>query len=165
MTPPFPLLVVVAVAGRMLALPSASIAELVHEPALIRPPRLPSAVAGLFDLRGTMVPVVRSDLLLGLPPLPPGPFRVVLVFHPDPVAGRWALLVERAVAVIEGESIESPPPSHWLGGCVTGIVREGDMLLPVVDPRHLLERGEAQALAELAERARRRHKEFSGGDI
>lgn len=167
MTPPSPLLVQVTVSGWLLALPAAAIAELVHEPALVQPPNMPAVLAGLLNLRGQVVPVLRPDVLLNLPPPPPGPFRVLLVFHgtsgesPGLV---WALLVERAMAVIVADTLEPVPPGHSLGDCVVALLPGAEAPVPVLDPGRLMRRSEALALAEFAEREGQRWGEFRRGD-
>lgn len=159
-----PLLVIVAVSGWVLALPAAAVGELVHEPLLMRPPQAPKALAGFFDLRGRVVPVLRPDVLLDLPPPPPGPFRVLAVFN-ESVGGQWALLVERALSVAVAGDVRPVPPGHSLGDCVIGLLPGGEWeAAAVLDPSCLLRRSEARFLAELAERERERLREFSGGD-
>lgn len=162
MSPPSSLLVVVAVSGQTLAVPAAAIGELVHEPALVQPPQMPGAVAGLFSLRGEVVPVLRPEIVLNLPPPAPGPFRVLLVFQRNP-APRWALLVERAVAVLTG-ALAPVPPGHSLGDCVMALMSGTEPPLPVLAPDRLLRRSEAKSLAELTERVQHRWGEFRLGD-
>lgn len=163
------LLVVAAVSGMALAVPARTLAELVHEPELIRPPRLPSAVAGLFLLRGRVVPVLRPEVLLHLPPPPPGPFRVLLVFHGTATAGQWALLVERAVGVVEApnDRLRPVPAGHSLGDSVVALFvgpdGRPDEAVPVVAPERLLLRHEEAAVAELARMAEQRWEEFAVG--
>lgn len=160
-------MVLIAVSGWLLALPAAAIAELVHEPALVRPPHAPAALAGLLDLRGQVVPVLRPDVLLGLPMPQPGPFRVLLVFHGtlEEMANLgWALLVERAVAVVAADTLHPVPAGHSLGDCVVALLSVDDLTVPVLEPSRLLRRSEAQALAEFVERERYRREEFRSGD-
>ncbi|MGE5514404.1 MAG: chemotaxis protein CheW [Bacteroidota bacterium] len=159
----FPLLVVVAVSGLTLALPAAAIGELVHEPALVRSPQMPRAVAGLFSLRGQVVPVLRPDVLLDLPPPAPGLFRVLLVFH-----DRWALLVERAETVLTS-AVAPVTSGHSLGDSVVALLPGGVLPgkqepVPVLAPDRLLSQAEAQVVADVAERARQRWEDFRSGD-
>lgn len=157
------MLVMAEVPGLTLALPAAAIAELVHEPALVRPPLASAALAGLFCLRGQVVPVLRPDVLFALPPPPPGPFRVLVVFRAGiGVPGVWALLVERALGVLAPRQLAPVPPGHSLGGCVVALVPGCDV--PVLAPERLLTQSEAAVMADLAERARARWKEFAGAD-
>lgn len=154
------LLVVVAVSGQTLAVPAATVAEMVHEPALVRPPRLPAVVEGLFRLRGRVVPVLRCDLLLSLPPPPPGPFRVLLVFHQG-----WAMLVERALAVVQAAAatLAPVPAGHSLGECVVALYVGEAGAVPVLAPDRLMQRREALAVAELGRWAEQRWEDFALG--
>lgn len=158
------LLVVVAVSGAALAVPADALAELVHEPELVRPPRLPAAVAGFFRLRGRVVPVLRPEVLFDLPPPLAGPFRVLLVFR-GVGEGSWALLVERALSVIEAPSnlLEPVPAGHSLGDCVSALLAGPDGPVPVLAPERLLLRREEMAMAELSQWAEQRWEEFSIG--
>lgn len=159
-----PLLVIVAVSGWVLALPASAVGELVHEPLLVRPPQAPSILAGLFDLRGRVVPVLRPDKLLDLPPPSPGSFRVLAVFNEN-VGDRWALLVERALSVVVADDVRPVPPGHSLGECVVGLLPGADReAVAVLDPSRLLRRSEARRLTEFAERERGRLRGFSLGD-
>lgn len=160
-------MVLVAVSGWLLALPAAAIAELVHEPALVLPPHAPAALAGLLNLRGQVVPVLRPDVLLSVPSPSPGPFRVLLVFHATPgeaASVGWALLVERATAVVVADTLHPVPPGHSLGDCVVALLPRDGVAVPVLEPGRLLRRSEAQALTEFAEREWRRLGEFRSGD-
>lgn len=158
------LLVLVAVSGATMAVPAAALAELVHEPAMMRPPRLPAAVEGLFRLRGQVVPVLRPDVLLGVRPPRPGPFRVLLVFH-GTERGRWALLVERALGVAEARDhlLRPVPAGHSLGECVAAVFTGADGAVPVLVPERLLLRREELAVAEWNRWAEQRWEEFSVG--
>lgn len=163
------LLVVVAVSGAAMAVPADALAELVHEPELVRPPRLPAAVAGFFRLRGRVVPVLRPEVLFDLPPPLPGPFRVLLVFRGiqggSRHGGRWALLVERALSVVEAPDhlLEPVPAGHSLGECVSALFAGPDGPVPVLAPERLLRRREEMAMAELSQWAEQRWEEFSIG--
>lgn len=167
MEPTPSLLVLVAVSGETVAVPADALAELVHEPAMIRPPRLPAAVAGFFRLRGHVVPVLRPEVLLGLPPPRRGPFRVLLVFHGalGGPHGRWALLVERALEVAEApeSQLQPVPAGHSLGDCVVALFRKPDGAVPVLAPERLLLHREALAVAELSQWAEQRWEDFSVG--
>ena len=156
------LLVVFAVSGRTLALPAQGVAEIVPEPALAVPPAMPPVVAGLFVLRGRVVPVVRPDVLLGLPPPQPGLFRSVLVLAAG--LGGWALLVERALSVVAMDELLPVPADTALDDCVSGLVPvpgTADGMAAVLAPERLLRRRELQALAAFVARAEQRWEEFA----
>lgn len=159
-----PVLLIAAVSGRVVALPAPAVGELVHEPLLVRPPQAPDILAGLFDLRGRIVPVLRPDLLLDLPPPSPGLFRVLVVFN-ESMGRPWALLVERALSVVIADEVRPVPPGYSLGECVIGLLPGMEQeTVPVLDPLRLLRRSELRMLTELAERGQQRLREFSFGD-
>ncbi|HLO79184.1 MAG TPA: chemotaxis protein CheW, partial [Magnetospirillum sp.] len=138
-------LVMFAVSGRRLAFPADAVAELVLEPALESPPEMPTVLAGLFNLRGRVVPVVRPDRLLGLPPPAAGLFRTLLVINGRD--GPWALLAERALAVVEADAAEAAPADVSFDDCVVAMHAAPEGAVPVLSPDRLVRRREAQVLA------------------
>lgn len=152
------LLVVVALGGRRLALPAGGVAEIVPEPRLVLPPRMPQVLAGLFMLRGRVVPVARADLLLDLPVQSTAPFRALVVLA-APEA--WALLVDHADDVCEAP-LAAPPADIAFNECVSALAAVGGEAIPVLAPDRLLQRREAEALAEFSRIASHRWREFAG---
>lgn len=159
------LMVVFAVSGCRLALPAAAVAEIVPEPRLVALPGMPPVLAGMLRLRGRVVPVVRPDLLLDLPPPRPGLFRALLVLEGG--EGAWALLAERVEAVRTAGDLRPVPGDSGFDDCAVGMLAgegEGeDGAVTVLAPERLLRRREAMALAAFADRARQRWQEFGLG--
>jgi purine-binding chemotaxis protein CheW len=60
------------------ALPIDSVREVVTSPKLCRIPTAPAAVLGLFNLRGEVVPLLDTGLLVGLSGLTAWPFAAVI---------------------------------------------------------------------------------------
>lgn len=158
MSSPSDLLVIFNVSGCTLALPADAVAEIVPEPALSVPPAMPPVLAGLFRLRGRVVPVVRPDRLLDLPAPAPGPFRALLVLHS--AHGPWALLVERVAAVVRCGDVAAAPSGLSLNDCVGAVCPMPEGAVPVLAPSRLMCEREAQALAGFAARAAERLEDF-----
>lgn len=155
------LLVMFAVSGRRLAVSADAIASIVPEPALLCPPQMPTVLAGVFQLRGRLVPVMRPDRLLDLAAPAPGPFRVLLVFVG--AHGEWALLAERALAVVEAGELAPVPADSSFDDCVIAMRPMVDGPVPVLSAARLLRRHEAAALAEFTARAQQRWEDFALG--
>lgn len=98
--------------------------EIIGVPPITRVPGLPPSVAGVFDLRGTVIPVVDLHARLGRPPRRAGDAprgaddepatRCVIVAHvaaPDGATVPVGLLVDgvREVATIRDEDVEDAP--------------------------------------------------------
>lgn len=162
MTPIARLLVVFAVSGQRLAVAAEAVAEIVHEPALLHPPAMPPVLAGLLQLRGQVVPVVRPDRLLGLPPPAPAPYRVLLVLS-GAAAAPWALLADHAEAVCEAGELAQPPPDIAFDDCIVAVAALPGGAVPVLSVERLLRRREIEALTSFARRAADRWEEFSLG--
>lgn len=145
--------------GGRLALPADCVAEIVLEPRLDRLPTAPPVVAGVMNLRGDAVPVLRAERILGRAEPVPAPFRAVIVLSRPPPAP-WALLVDRADDVAPA-SLSAVPPDMAFDDCVCGVLVLADGLVPLLSPERLLRRREADALEAFRDRAAERLKEFS----
>lgn len=163
-----PLVLLIEISGRWLGLPAQAVAEIVHLPRLFRPPTAPPVVAGVMNLRGRPVAVVRLDRLLGLPRLPPGLFAVAVVLRGGGLPS-WAIVAQRAVDVgplPEPVPSAMPPdlrfPDLSFNDCVARMAMspDGTGLVPVLAVDRLLQRREAQALAAFAGQAAEREEEW-----
>lgn len=153
--------VVFRLSGMRLALPADCMAEIVLEPRLTLPPTAPPVVAGLMDLRGCLVPVIRLERLLDLPAPARSPFRPVLVLSRPPPAP-WAVLVEQVEEVLGPEFPLLPPPADLaFDDCVLGMLALPGAPVPVLAPERLLRKREALALEAFRDRAAARLEEFS----
>ncbi|MBC7951325.1 MAG: chemotaxis protein CheW [Rhodospirillaceae bacterium] len=153
--------VVFRLSGIRLALPADCMAEMVLEPRLTRPPTAPPVVAGVMDLRGSLIPVIRLDRLLDLPPPARTPFRPVLVLSRPPPAP-WAVLVEAVEEVLGPEFPRVAAPSDLaFDDCVLGMLVLPGGPVPVLAPERLLRKREAMALEDFRDRAAARLEEFS----
>jgi purine-binding chemotaxis protein CheW len=156
--------VVFRLSGARLALPADCVAEIVLEPQLTRPPAAPPVMAGLMNLRGCVVPVIRLERLLELPAPAPGPFRPLLVLSRPPPAP-WAVLVEQVEAVLGNDFRGEPPPADLaFNDCVVAVLATPDGLVAVLAPERLMRKREALALEAFVDRANARLEDF-GVDV
>ncbi len=135
--------------------------EVVALPALDRPPATPRAVAGILNLAGTAVPVVRLDRLLNLPDSPPGAYQsVILLRQADPPLG---LLVDRAtdVATFPDEAAIPVDGDQSFNGCVTAQASHDGSTVHLLSATRLLEVRERQVLAEFQALQQHRLDELS----
>jgi purine-binding chemotaxis protein CheW len=147
--------------GVRLALPADCITEIVLEPRLTRPPTAPAVVAGVMNLRGCLVPVIRLERLLDLAEPVRAPFRPVLVLSRPPPAP-WAVLVGQVEEVVGAEMACLPPPADLaFDDCVLGMLAFPTGSVPVLAPERLLRKRETMALEDFRDRAAARLKEFS----
>lgn len=134
----------VMLAGRPVAIPARAVLSILPRPNLIPAPAGPASLAGLMDLRGSLVPVVDGSVLLGGPPTP---FqlgaRVVLIevgmaSRDDPMQiARFGLLCER----VHRRTILSTGNDAWHPGAGAGpralvpmIGRADREIMPLLDP-------------------------------
>ena len=92
------------VAGETLALSAGDVAEVIRLPALVRVPLAPRGMAGVINLRGSVVPIVSLGLLLGKGEgARSGAARIVIVDQGSPVG----LIVDEVSALVPVDRVLS----------------------------------------------------------
>lgn len=156
-------LLVFDLAGQAYALPLEEIQEVLFMAMLSQPPGVPATVAGVLNLGGDAVPVLRLDRLFGLPEQAPGLYTPLLLLrHGDP---RLALLVEavRETLTVAGADILPIPADHSFNDCADGMITHGDRVILLLSAERLLLEKEHQHLAELQDREQSRLQEWEEG--
>src|ERR1700691_984 len=102
------------------AFPLDSVREIVPMAQLSSPPGLPSGLAGVLDLRGTAVPIVRLDRLFDLPDQQPGLHTPMIVLHG--VIGPIGILVNSVRGIVDAPSTQllDIPDNRTFQNCATG---------------------------------------------
>jgi purine-binding chemotaxis protein CheW len=138
--------------GEQYALPMAAVGEVLRVPdAVTRLPRAPDFVVGMINLRGEVLPIIDLRRQFDLPPGVEDPRRRILVLDFDGMrTGFLVDTVSRLFRLTEEAICSSPAPGDDLVGTVTRVATfEDGGLLPLIDPRTLLERarsGMSQAM-------------------
>lgn len=135
---------IVRCAGKRYGLPAASCREVLKLPRLVRVPRLPPHLRGIFNLRGEIVAVTDMCPLLGQgAQLLQDHFRLVVV---EAKALKTALLVEIVEGLIGVSDEQLEPLAEGAGSgardLFAGKVVQGEEVLVLVDLGRLLERPE-----------------------
>jgi purine-binding chemotaxis protein CheW len=123
---------------------------------LSSPPSMPIGLAGLLDLRGTAIPIVRLDRLFDLAEQRPGLHTPMIVLHGG--AHPIGILVESVrgiVPVAAARLLDLPPGSTFQGCAVANFELDGD-LIHLLSPGALLAANEIRLLAEYGAMARAR---------
>lgn len=124
--------------------------------ALLAPPGMPSGIAGFLNLRGRAIPILRLDLLFGLPEQKPGIYTPILIFR---AAGhRLGMLTEqvRQIAAPEAESwmpLDAQPV--FAGSAVASFTCDG-RITHVLAPERLLLEQERSLVAAFQSMAQQR---------
>ncbi len=152
------------VAGVVCALDRAVVRELLPIPRLWRPPATPSTVAGILDLGGVAVPVLRMNRLLGLEGCEAEEdlYRHLILVDGAVPDLAVALLVDRVLDVVKPEVAVAAPGHVSLNGCVTGEIAQGGGLVHLVAVDRILMAAEQQGVAELGQAAASRLAEWRG---
>ena len=129
--------------GQRYGLDVVQIVKVLPSVRLRRLPQVPAYVAGVFQYRGAMVPVIDlSQLIKGRPFTALMSTRIILVFYPGPSGtGRvLGLLAERATEIIDDGANEpttsgiAVPEAPYLGG----LSASGGSIIQYVKVEHLL---------------------------
>jgi len=135
-----------------LALPIADVRETLPVPPITRVFLVPGCLAGVFSLRGDIVPVIDLGILLGLPATAVGDdSKIVVVDHEAGVAG---IVVDRLCDLRTVEQALDPPPASLaaeIAGLMLGVVATPTGSVRVLDARAVLTAPPLRALAHADE--------------
>lgn len=154
-------LVIFDIGGVACALPREEVRALVPVPHLWRPPSAPPIVAGMANIDGHAVPVIRLEVALGLTPadLPGGDlYRHLILMDNLLPAGTAALLVDRVLDV-SPLPVEAgkPDPGMTLNGCVEAEFQAADgTLIHLLAAGRLLFAVEQEGIGTLSRAAEER---------
>jgi purine-binding chemotaxis protein CheW len=117
--------------------------EIIGPLPITRVPRMPSAVRGVINLRGTVIPVVDLRIRFGLEAVDHGPRTCMIVVQT--AGAEFAALVDRVceVTTIAAEEIEATPSFGTSAdtSCLLGLARTGPHVRLLLDiERALTER-------------------------
>lgn len=150
--------------GHAFAFESQMVAEVVPNAWLARPPALPSMVAGLLDLGGVAVTVLRGDHALDLPEQTFGLAASILIMRQTEDAARG--LSDRVVGVLVGRvdgvrdlaSCQILPLSEELSfrSLVLAQLQVGGDVVHLLDWKRVLDAEEVLRLSDFHDRALRR---------
>lgn len=155
------------VCGTACAIRRQEVRELLPVPRLWRPPGTPRPVAGFFNLSGTAVPVVRLDIVFGLPKAEDSPeaalYSHLMLIEDLSGSGLGALLVDRVQDVTDvAETAISPvDQTDTLNGCVEAEIGHDGRLIHLLSRERILLAEERQALADLGASAQKRLQEWA----
>lgn len=125
--------------GQELALPIGDVRETLPVPPITRVFLVPPCLAGVFSLRGDIVPVVDLGILLGLPATQAGDdSRIVVVDH---AAGVVGIVVDRLRDLRTVDEPLDPPPVNLaaeVAPLLVGVIATSTGSVRVLDARAVL---------------------------
>jgi purine-binding chemotaxis protein CheW len=131
-----------------LALPIADVRETLPVPPITRVFLVPPCLAGVFSLRGEIVPVIDLGILLGLPATAVGDdSKIVVVDHEAGVVG---IVVDKLRDLRTVEGTLDPPPANLaaeVASLMLGVVATPTGSVRVLDARAVLTVEPLRALA------------------
>jgi purine-binding chemotaxis protein CheW len=142
--------------------PIMSVQEIVRVPeALTRVPRTPAFVEGVINLRGTVLPVIDQRGRLGLPPIERNERQRIMVYL---LGGkRTGFIVDSVAEVLRiprAHIVPAPAMSHEQSQLISRVAKVGGdkRMVLLIDPAHLLQGGEVQAIEQFGEPGAPLHK-------
>lgn len=153
-------LVIFDIGGVACALPREEVRALVPVPHLWRPPSAPPILAGMANIDGHAVPVIRLDKALGLETadLPGGDlYRHLILMDNLLPTGTAALLVDRVLDVSPAPvEAGKPDPGLSLNGCVEAEFEANGTLIHLLAAGKLLFAVEQEGISTLSRIAEER---------
>ena len=148
------------VGDQLYGIPLADVREVLPMAQLLRPPALPSLLAGLLNLDGVAFPVLRLDRLFGVPEQPTGQYTPLLILRHE--ESPLALLVSavRRIVLVADDAILPVRDYHAPNECVEGILTIDDHMALLLSSGRILSEKEQQCVAELQDREQSRLREL-----
>jgi purine-binding chemotaxis protein CheW len=122
-------------------------------------PRAPRFVAGVMNLRGKVFPVVDLRRRFAMPEIQLSPqARVMVVEAQEQVLGLQVDEVQEVMRM-PAAAYEAPPAmiSESMGACLSGVVKDGERILLMLDLNHLFNLDENQELLRAAQEGEEGH--------
>jgi len=134
--------------GQELALPIDDVRETVPVAPITRVFLTPPCLAGVFSLRGEIVPAIDLGVLLGLPPTAIGDDSRIVVIERD--EGTAGLVVDRLRELRTLEDALEPPPANLpadVAALLLGVAATSSGTVRVLDARAVLHAEPLRSLA------------------
>jgi purine-binding chemotaxis protein CheW len=130
---------VFTVGGHDHALPVEDVIEVVRMVAVTPLPEAPAWVAGVINMRGRIIPVIDLRTRLGLPPREPDLSTPIIIVGGSEAAAGLVADAAGEVLALPSAVVESPHRVPTPVPAVSGVVRQGDRLILLLDSRRLCE--------------------------
>jgi len=123
------------------AVPILSIQEIIKPFTWTRVPQVPKYVLGVFNLRGSVIPLIDLRLKFGLPAKKQSDeTRFIVMRHGDDVAG---FVIDRLTMAIRIKKENVGPPPDTVNGddtIIDGVGKQEDKIITILKVNKLLER-------------------------
>ncbi|MCA1910214.1 MAG: chemotaxis protein CheW [Magnetospirillum sp.] len=154
--------VVFHLADQVFGVSADHVAEVVPNAWLARPPALTAMMAGILDLRGAPLVVLRGDRLLGMAEQTFGLDASIMVMKDGARGGRVGLMTGRVLGVRPLSACRAldVAPEASFRGCLKAQLAFDDVAVSLLDWSLLLDAEEQLRLAEFGSRARDRQDDW-----
>lgn len=123
------------------AIPILAIQEIIKPFPWTRVPQVPKYVVGVFNMRGSVIPLIDLRLKFGLSPLNQSDeTRFIVMRHGDDIAG---FVIDRLTMAIRIKKTDIGPPPDTLAGddtMIDGVGKQEDRIITILKVNKLLER-------------------------
>lgn len=141
-------LITFEVAGQVFGLDIMAIREIRAWSPVTRLPRVPHYVAGVINLRGTVLPVIDLAARLGWRAAEPGPRHAIIVTQHAAQIGGWLVDSVSDIVAVPTGALQPPPPGTSDDGVVPfcdGLVAIGEQMVMILDLAALIDPGATRA--------------------
>ena len=123
------------------AVPILAIQEIIKPFPWTRVPQVPKYVVGVFNMRGSVIPLIDLRLKFGLSPKKQGDeTRFIVMRHEDDIAG---FVIDRLTMAIRIKKTDIGPAPDTLSGddtMIDGVGKQEDRIITILKVNKLLER-------------------------
>lgn len=119
------------------ALPVEDVIEVVRMVAVTPLPEAPPWICGVINFRGRIIPVVDLRTRLGMPPREPDLSTPIIIVGRSEAAAGLVADGAREVLALASAAVEAPHRHSSSAPAVSGMVREGDRLILLLDTQRL----------------------------
>lgn len=126
------------VAGRVCAVPTRDVQEVVLLPDLAKPPGLPTVLEGFMSVGSSAIAVVRLDRLFGFEETKPNLYTPILILRGQEPPVAFLVARVREVLSLRGMRAARVEGGGVFNDCLVGEIRINDEVVHLLDPSRVL---------------------------
>lgn len=142
------------------ALPIEFVQEIVHLPQLAQPPALPAMLAGMLNLAGVALPVVRLARLFGQAEAPLHLYTPLVIVRSSQTPLAFVVDSVREIAELDGAHLVEMADHVCVNDCAEGVFALAGRHVVLLAPDRVVREEERQRLADLADQEQTRLAEL-----
>jgi purine-binding chemotaxis protein CheW len=122
------------------AIPILTIQEIIKPIEYTRAPRTPSHVLGVFNLRGSVIPLIDLRMKFGVPANKSDDMRYIVLKDGDEIAGFVIDRLNQALRIHKNQIDPAPEATTQEKSLIEGVGKQNDKIITILRVAKLLER-------------------------